>query len=145
MVSGQQEREKGDIGVAIRSYRDLQVWQKGIELAQDVYRLTRKFPRHEVFGIGGQMQRAAVSVPSNIAEGQARRHTAEFRQFLFQALGSLAEIDTQLLLSRRLGYLGSSDTETSERLIVDLRRMIHALVLRLPKTRGRSPGIAAQK
>jgi four helix bundle protein len=77
---------EGDM--AVKGYEDLIVWQKGIELAKEVYRLVGKFPSSERFGLTSQLQRAAVSVPSNIAEGQARRNSREFRQFLYQALGS---------------------------------------------------------
>ena len=78
----------------IKSHRDLFVWQKSIELVKEIYALTRKFPKSETFGLANQMQRAAVSIPSNIAEGHTRQHTGEFRQFLFTALGSAAELDT---------------------------------------------------
>ncbi|HSB90156.1 MAG TPA: four helix bundle protein [Anaerolineales bacterium] len=125
----------------IRNYRDLMIWQKAMDLAQEVYRFARALPRNEIYGLGGQMQRAAVSVPSNIAEGQARRHTAEFRQFLFQALGSLAELDTQLLLCGRLGYLGTAETTAGEARVAELQRMIHGLIVHLPKARRRTPSL----
>jgi four helix bundle protein len=124
--------------MAIRYYRDLLVWQKGIDLAKEVYKVTRRFPTDERFGLTSQMQRAAVSVSSNIAEGQSRRTTGEFRQFLYQALGSLAEVDTQLVLARELGYLGEGDSEHAQALVKEVRKMIHALVRRLPGP-GRSP------
>src|SRR4029077_16046154 len=85
-----------------RSYKDLVVWQKGILLAKIVYRLTQTFPSAEKFGLIAQMRRAAVSIPSNIAEGQARHTTGEFIQFLSHAEGSVAELDTQLILSIEL-------------------------------------------
>ncbi|MBI5934372.1 MAG: four helix bundle protein [Chloroflexi bacterium] len=88
----------------VRSYRELKVWQKGIELVKLVYGLTQGFPKSEIYGLASQMQRAAVSVPSNIAEGQGRQHTGEFRQFLYIALGSAAELDTQLIVAVELGY-----------------------------------------
>ena len=84
--------------------RDLLVWQKGMVLAKEIYRITRAFPSEERFGLVSQMRRAAVSIPSNIAEGQARRTTNEFIQFISQAEGSVAELDTQLTLSSDLGY-----------------------------------------
>ena len=121
----------------IRSYRDLIVWQKGLELATDVYRLTRNLPSHERYGLGRQLQRAAVSVPSNIAEGQARLRPAEFRQFLYHALGSLAEVDTQLLLAHNLGYLRPDSTIHAESLIIELRKMMHPLASRLPGRKSR--------
>jgi len=95
----------------IRSYRDLEVWQKGMDLAAACYRATAKFPDQERYGLVSQLQRAAVSVPANIAEGQARQHTKEFLQFLSVACGSLAEVETYLLLTIRLGYLSQEDTD----------------------------------
>ena len=91
-------------------YRDLLVWQKGIVLAKEVYRLTRTFPSDEKYGLVSQMRRAAVSVPSNIAEGQARRSTKEFIQFISIAEGSVAELDTQLVLAFEFAYC---DQETA--------------------------------
>lgn len=80
-----------------QSYKDLIVWQKAIDFATWIYGMTSGFPKEEIYGIVSQMRRAAVSVPSNIAEGQARRHKAEFVQFLSIAKGSLAELETQLI------------------------------------------------
>lgn len=127
--------------MSIRNYRDLVLWQKGVALAMEVYRLSRGFPRHERFGLSSQVQRAAVSVSSNIAEGQSRRHTGEFRQFLYQSLGSLAEVDTQLVLAHELGYLSEDEVEKADAMVSELRRMIHGLVSRLPHYRReyRSP------
>jgi len=119
----------------VKGYEDLIVWQKGMELAKEIYRLTGKFPSSERFGLVAQLQRAAVSVPSNIAEGQSRRSTGEFRQFLYQALGSLAELDTQLILARELGYLKPDDSRLAASRVEELRRMTHALVNRLPTNR----------
>ena len=85
-------------------YRDLLVWQKGIALVKTIYEITRAFPDEERFGLISQMRRAAISIPSNIAEGQARKTTAEFVHFLSTAEGSLAELDTQLTVSGELGY-----------------------------------------
>jgi four helix bundle protein len=124
---------EGDM--AIRNYRDLIVWQKGIELAKEIYRVTRTFPASERFGLTSQLERAAVSVPSNIAEGQSRRNSGEFRQFLFQALGSLAEVDTQLVLAHELGYLKAGASDVAEALVEELRKMTYTLVKRLPERR----------
>jgi len=88
----------------VRSFRDLEVWRLGLDLAQDVYRCTAFFPKSEAFGLTAQMRGAAVSIPSNIAEGQARNSTKEFLRFLSIALGSLAELETQLELANRLGF-----------------------------------------
>ncbi|MGD0299094.1 MAG: four helix bundle protein [Bryobacteraceae bacterium] len=88
----------------VKSYRDLDVWRLGLDLAEAVYQCTSSFPKREIFGLTAQMRRAAVSVPSNIAEGRSRSSTKEFLQFLSIALGSLAELETQFELAIRLGY-----------------------------------------
>src|ERR1700687_3007254 len=95
----------------LRSYRDLVVWKKSMALVLDVYRSTQTFPRTETYGLVSQLRRAAVSVPSNIAEGQVRLSTGEFRQFLGNARGSLMEIETQILLARGLNHLEHDETD----------------------------------
>lgn len=100
--------------MSVRSYRDLVVWQKAMDFVAEVYRLTRSFPKEELYGITSQLRRAAVSIPSNIAEGQGRQTTGEFRQFLGHARGSILETETQILLSERLEYL---DHETADGLL----------------------------
>jgi four helix bundle protein len=91
--------------MAVKSYRELIAWQKAMDLAVQVYELTKTFPREEIYGLTSQLRRAAVSVPSNIAEGQGRRTTKEFQRFLGYAYGSLQEIETQIMLAARLGYV----------------------------------------
>ena len=108
-------------------YRDLLVWQKGIQLAKVIYQLTAKLPSEERYGLISQMRRAAVSVPSNLAEGQARKSTAEFIQFISIAEGSVAELDTQLFLCIELGCLKHTETAAGQELIGELRRMLNAL------------------
>ena len=98
---------------SIKSYQDLIVWQKAIDLVVQVYATTRTFPKDELYGLNSQMRRAAVSVPSNIAEGHSRASTGEFKQFLGHARGSLAELETQLTIAAKLGYLS---TECNARL-----------------------------
>jgi four helix bundle protein len=88
----------------VRSFRDLEVWRLGLDLVQGVYQCTAAFPKSETYGLAAQMRAAAVSIPSNIAEGQARNSTKQFLQFLSFALGSLAELETQLELATRLEY-----------------------------------------
>jgi four helix bundle protein len=117
----------------VRSYRELKVWQKGIELVKMVYVLTRKFPQSETYGLASQMQRAAVSIPSNIAEGQGRQHTGEFRQFLYIAIGSAAELDTQLIVAIELGYSTTEDAQPLLDLILEIRKMTYALINKLPR------------
>lgn len=110
-----------------RSYKDLLVWQKGIALAKVVYRLTAAFPSAEKFGLVAQMRRAAVSIPSNIAEGQARHTTGEFIQFISHAEGSVAELDTQLILSVELNFSDEQVAASAFELINELRRMLNVL------------------
>ncbi|MCI0521752.1 MAG: four helix bundle protein [Chloroflexi bacterium] len=116
----------------IRSYHDLVVWRMGITLAKQVYMLAARFPKHEAYGLAEQIRRAAVSVPSNIAEGQARHSRADFRRFLFIALGSLAEVDTQFTLAQEFGYLPPEDLTAVHELITDLRMKTYALINTLP-------------
>jgi len=111
----------------IRSYRDLLIWQKGIALAKQIYAVTRTFPGDERFGLTAQMRRAVVSVPSNIAEGQARHGRREFVQFLSHAEGSLAELDTQLTLAVELGYCRPSDVDGSAATVAELQKMMASL------------------
>lgn len=110
-----------------QDYKDLVVWQKGIVLAKIIYRLTQRFPSAEKFGLVAQMRRAAVSIPSNLAEGQARHTTGEFVQFISHAEGSVAELDTQLILSVELKFCDHSSVAPAVELIGELRRMLNAL------------------
>jgi four helix bundle protein len=88
----------------IRSYRDLRVWQRGMELVEAIYVITQSFPKQEMYGLSSQVRRAAVSIPANIAEGHSREHTKEFRNFLSMAQGSISELETELEIATRLGY-----------------------------------------
>lgn len=117
----------------VTSYKDLLVWQRSLQVAEEVYRLTKSFPQEERFGLTSQIRRAAVSVPSNIAEGQARQSTAEFRQFLSIAQGSLAEIETQLEISVRIGLVKETDVEKCRKLITETSKMLSALRKALQK------------
>jgi four helix bundle protein len=116
----------------VRSYRDLKIWRKGIDLVKKVYKAVDRFPKLERYGLADQLRRSSVSVPSNIAEGQARQHTGEFRQFLYTALGSLAEVDTQIVIALELHYLAAEDVATIQNQIVEIRRMTHGLIAKLP-------------
>jgi four helix bundle protein len=124
----------------IKSYRDLQVWQLSKRLVTDIYLHTRTFPKHELYGLAQQIQRAAVSVPSNIAEGHARASRKEFLHFLSISLGSLAEVETQLELAVNLGYLNASDVAPVIQKMDQLGKMIRALVRSLkPQPPASSP------
>jgi four helix bundle protein len=96
----------------VKSFDQLIVWQKAMDLVESIYKVSSSFPREEVYGLTSQIRRASISIPSNIAEGQCRRSTRDFVRFLSVARGSLGEVHTQILLAERLGYLG--DTARSE-------------------------------
>lgn len=111
----------------IHSYRDLKVWQLGMDLVANVYQLTRSFPKSEIFGLVSQIQRAAVSVPSNIAEGHARGSTKEFIYFLKVSSGSLAELETQVLIAQRVKYVDSTTVDGLLHQCDELGKMLRAL------------------
>src|SRR5919201_274734 len=117
----------------VRDYKDLLVWQKAMTLAKKVYFWARGFPSEEKFGLVAQLRRAAVSIPSNIAEGQARNTTGEFIQFISHAEGSIAELDTQLILSIELNFCRAAAADPAFELIGELRRMLNALRRKLSK------------
>jgi len=127
------EKEK----VSARNYRELIVWQEAIKIAKTVYELTGKFPKQETYALADQIRRAVVSVPSNIAEGQARKSPGDFKRFLHIALGSLAEVDTQLVLAQEFGYLSKEDIEPMDEQIQNLRKKLYALINSLPPTTNR--------
>ncbi|MBI3158487.1 MAG: four helix bundle protein [Chloroflexi bacterium] len=104
-----------------------------MELVEGVYGLTRTFPKSEQFGLINQIQRAAVSVPSNIAEGHGRKNDAEFRRYLYIALGSLSELETQLEIAARLKYVKDDEIASLGDLVLELNRMIFGLIANLPK------------
>jgi four helix bundle protein len=114
-----------------RSYRDLVVWQKGIEFAKLIYPLSARFPADERFGLTSQIRRASVSVPSNIAEGQARHTTGEFVQFISHAEGSVAEVDTQPVIAVELDFVTKKHADPRFDLIGEERRMLNGLRRRL--------------
>ena len=115
----------GDRSKVVRSYHDLIVWQKSMALAEVVYSVTASYPRNEIYGLTSQMRRAAVSVPSNIAEGQARNGRGELLQFLSHARGSLAELETQMELSSRIGLLNPESKRPLQELISEVGRLLN--------------------
>ena len=117
--------------VSVKSYQELLVWQKAMDLVEETYRVVRLLPREELYALSDQMRRAAVSIPSNIAEGQQRNSTKEFVQFLSIAKGSNAELETQFIICVRLKYLEQSQTEAAMNLCQELGRMLNALIGRL--------------
>ncbi len=117
--------------MAVKHFKELVVWQKAMNLAEEAYRLTKTFPPEERFSLANQMQRAAVSIPSNIAEGQSRVSTGEFLHFLSIAKGSNAELETQLELSVRLRYITSSQATQAISLSAEVGRMLNSLISKL--------------
>jgi len=109
----------------VKTHKDLDVWKKSIELVTKIYQLTQAFPSDEKYGIVSQMRRSAVSIPSNIAEGAARKGNKEFIQFLYISLGSIAELDTQVVIASRLGYSLNEDITSA---IEDIRKMLLGLI-----------------
>jgi four helix bundle protein len=111
-----------------RSYREIKVWQKAIELVVDIYSCTRSFPREELYGLAGQLRRAAVSIASNIAEGKGRRTDREFLQFLHHARGSVFEVETQLTIASRLGYMPEAEVLRLGHSASEIARMLNGLI-----------------
>jgi four helix bundle protein len=100
-----------------KNFQDLRIWQKGIEVLKDIYILTKKFPKEELYGLTSQMRRSAVSIPSNIAEGFRRYHNKEYKQFLYIALGSCAELETHIIIAKELDYVNKTNkTELIEKI-----------------------------
>ena len=117
--------------ITIKSFRDLEIWKRGIDLVKSIYEITKSFPNSECYGLTSQIRRAAVSIPSNIAEGHTRGHKAEFRQFVFIALGSLAELETQVIIAHELGYLESIKKNKFIEEMDILGKQIRTLISRL--------------
>ena len=115
----------------IRSYRDLIVWQKAVDLCVEAYRLSKKLPKEELYALSDQIRRAAVSVPSNIAEGHARHSRKDFAHFLMIAQGSIAELETQLYLAVRMAMLAESDVDSLMPLSGEVSRMLMSLRTKL--------------
>ena len=115
----------------IRSYRDLIVWQKAVDLCVEAYRLSKKLPKEELYALSDQIRRAAVSVPSNIAEGHARHSRKDFAHFLMIAQGSIAELETQLYLAVRMAMLAESDVDSLMPLSGEVSKMLMSLRTKL--------------
>ena len=115
----------------IRNFKDLKIWQESVELVEEIYKITKEFPKEELYGIVNQIRRSAVSLPSNIAEGFMRYHNKEFKQFLFIALASSAEVETQLIISNKLKYITEQKLDELSERIDKLNRMIMTLIKRL--------------
>jgi four helix bundle protein len=112
----------------LKNYKDLKVWQRAYQLCLEIYKITKGFPDEEKYGLTSQLRRAAVSVPSNIAEGYGRKTTPEYIQFLYIAYGSICEIGTQILLAGDLGYIESVKLEMLHEGVGEVERMLKALI-----------------
>ena len=120
----------------LKHYRELTVWQKSFDLCVSVYRKTRRFPKNELYGLTTQMQRASVSIPSNIAEGFGRRTTADFLRSLYIAYGSVCELQTQVMLASTLKYLVQADADALLGAVGDVERLTKALIRSLERKRS---------
>ena len=114
-----------------RSYRDLVVWQKAMVLCQDIYRATETFPKAQQFVLASQMQRAAISVPSNIAEGYNRQFSKEYRQSLSIAYGSVGELETQILLAAQLGFCSEKIQQSLLNQATEVAKMLHVIITKV--------------
>jgi four helix bundle protein len=108
----------------MKNYRDLQVWKKAHDLTLELYRVSQRFPREEIYGITGQLRRAAVSIGANLAEGCGRRTSTELARFVRIALGSASELDYQLLLSRDLGFMAAEEFTSASASLTEVRKML---------------------
>jgi len=115
----------------VKDYKDLLIWKKGIEITDKVYQLTRVFPKEETYALTSQMRRSSISISSNIAEGFVRRNSKEYRQFLYIALGSCAELDTQFIISHRRKYVQDAIVKDMLEQINHEMRMLRSLILKL--------------
>lgn len=118
----------------MRTHKDLNVWKHSMEMVTSVYALTRKFPKEEMYGLTNQIRRASVSIPSNIAEGAGRKSSKEFIQFLYIALGSAMEVETQIIISANLGYLKTDEQQKLCDATNNIGKMINGLITYLKKT-----------
>lgn len=105
----------------MKTHKDLRIWGKGLDLVTSVYKLTKEFPKEEMYGLSSQMRRSSISYPSNIAEGAARKSKSEYLRFIYISLGSLSELETQVIISKNLGYVSNVEKLLNE--IEVLRKM----------------------
>lgn len=115
----------------INSYKELQVWRKSMELVKIIYLLTEQFPKNELYGLSSQMQRAAVTIPSNIAEGYLRGHRKEYVQFLSISLSSAAELETQILICKSLPKFSNLNLSEAQSLVTEIMKMLYVMIERI--------------
>jgi four helix bundle protein len=126
--------------MTIKSYKDLEVWQKAMDLVVMCYQATRDFPKAEVYGLASQLQRAAVSIPANIAEGRERKYSKEFVQHLSIAYSSLAELETHIQIAQRLDYIGSDKANRLLEITAEIGRMLNGLRKSIENRNASEPG-----
>ena len=114
-----------------KSFKDLRIWQKGIDIVTDIYTLTKKFPKEELFSLTSQLRRSAISIPSNTAEGFKRFHNKEYKQFLFITLGSCAELETQIIIAKELKYINENEEAKLVEKLDHICRMTSSLIKKL--------------
>lgn len=115
----------------IRNYRDLIVWQKSMKLVTDIYKISKEFPKEELFGLTSQIRRAAISIPSNIAEGYGRNSTGDYKRFLTISVGSLYEFQTQLEISYNLEYISKEVFDTNFEICIEIDKMMYSLIQKI--------------
>ena len=115
------------------NHKDLEAWKLAMDLAEEVYLVTNKFPKQETFGLTGQMRRAAVSIASNVAEGAARQSRAEFARFLYMSTGAASELDTQIGISGRVGLLGSEAASRLQERVDRISKVLYGLIRSLKR------------
>ena len=130
------EVARNEVKMTVQSYKELVAWQKAMDLVELIYKTTFSFPREEMYGLTSQIRRAVVSIPSNIAEGQGRKTTRDFLNFLAVARGSLKEVETQILIASRLGYLQTPKEAPIIELIAEVGRIINWLINSLAERRN---------
>src|SRR6185437_1198083 len=127
----------------MRNYRDLQVWSKAHNLTLELYRVSRSFPREEIYGVTSQLRRAAVSIGANLAEGCGRRTSTELARFVRIAMGSASELDYRLLLSRDLGFMAANEFASASAVLIEVRKMLTSFLNSVEEqieTRSRAAG-----
>jgi four helix bundle protein len=112
----------------VRTHKDLDVWKNSIELVTSIYKITNDFPKSEIYSLTSQIRRCAISIPSNIAEGAGRSHNKEYAQFLYISLGSLSELETQLIISNNVGYLSDNNLKVLNDRIISIRAQLSGLI-----------------
>lgn len=112
----------------IKNHKDLEVWKKSISFVKDIYEVTQQFPKDEVYGLTSQIRRASISIPSNIAEGAGRKSKTEFKRFIYIAIGSISEVETQLIISSEINYLSHEKFDELNLRLTEIRKMMFDLI-----------------